>query len=49
MYALLDPGATFSFVTPLIDKKFDVLPDILHEHFLVSSAVGELVVAKRFY
>ena len=24
VYALLDPGATLSFVTPLVDKKFDI-------------------------
>ncbi|XP_069150302.1 uncharacterized protein [Solanum lycopersicum] len=30
VYALLDRGATLSFVTPLVDKKFDILPDILH-------------------
>ena len=41
VYALLDPGATLSFVTPLVAKKFDILPDILHEHFLVSTPVGE--------
>ena len=33
VYALLDPGATLSFVTPLAAKKFDVLPDILHDPF----------------
>ena len=40
-YALLDPGATLSFVSPLIAKKFDILPDILHEPFIVSNLVGE--------
>ena len=36
VYALLDPGPTLSFVTPLIDKKFYILPNILHEPFIVS-------------
>ena len=49
VYALLDPGATLSFVTPLVAKKFDVLADILHEPFLVSTPVGESVVPKRVY
>ena len=34
-YALLDPGATLSFVIPLIAMKFDILLDILDEPFLV--------------
>ena len=48
-YALLDPDATLSFLTPLVAKKFDILPDILHELFIVSTPVGESVVAKRVY
>ena len=49
MFALLDQGATLSFVTPLVAKKFDVLPDILHEPFIESALVGESVVSKRVY
>ena len=49
MYALLDPGANLSFVTPLVDKNFDALADILHESFPVSTPVSESVVAKRVY
>ena len=45
VYALLDPGATLSFVNPLVNKKFD----ILHEPFIVSTSVGESVVEKRVY
>ena len=41
VYALVDPGATLSFFTPLIAKKFDILRDILHEPFIVSTLVGE--------
>ncbi|TMX00265.1 hypothetical protein EJD97_001110 [Solanum chilense] len=37
VYASLDPGATFSFFTPLVAKKLDNLPDILHEPFIVSN------------
>ena len=49
VYALIDPGDTLSFVTPLVAKKFDVLPDILHEHFIVSTSVGDSVVSKIIY
>ena len=31
MYALFDPRATLSFVTPLVAMKFDVLSDVLVE------------------
>ena len=49
VYALIDPGDTLSFVTPLVAKKFDVLPDILHEPFYVSTQVEESGVANRVY
>ena len=49
MYALLDSGATLSVFTPLIDKKFDILLDILNEPFMVTTPVDESVVAKRVY
>ena len=32
-YTLLDSDATFLFVTPLVAKKFDILPYILNEPF----------------
>ena len=48
-YALLDPGATLSFVTPLVAKEFDILPDDLHELLIVSTPVGEWVIPKRVY
>ena len=40
VYALLDPGATLSFVTPLVAKKFEILPDILNEPFMMSTPLG---------
>ena len=42
-------GAILSFVTPLIARKFDILPDILNEPFMVTTPVGESVVVKRVY
>ena len=49
VYALLDPGATLSFVTPYIAVNFDVSPEILLEPFSVSTPVGDLVIARRVY
>ena len=49
IYALLDSSSTLSFVTPLISKKFEILPDILNEPFIVTYPVGEMVVAKTVY
>ena len=41
VYDLVDVGATLSFVTPLVAKKFDIFPDILNEPFMVSTPIGE--------
>ena len=49
VYVLLHPSATLLFVTPLVAKKFDILPDILHEPFIVSTLVGESVISQRVY
>ena len=35
VYALIDTSDNLSFVTPLVAKKFDILPDVLHEPFIV--------------
>ena len=45
VYVLLHPNATLSFVTPIVSKKFDILPDILHEPFIVSAPVDKSIVA----
>ena len=49
VYALLYPDATLSFVIPLVAMKFDELPNVFHEPFLVSTPVGDSVLAKRVY
>ena len=49
VYVLFDPSANLSFVTLLVDKNFYILPEILHEPFIVFTLVGESVVAKRVY
>ena len=47
VYALLDPSSTLSFFNPLVSRNFDILPDIFNEPFMVTTLVGESVVAKR--
>ncbi|KAH0679031.1 hypothetical protein KY284_020116 [Solanum tuberosum] len=45
VYALLDPGASLSFVTHYVADKFDILP----ERLCVSTPVGESILAERVY
>ena len=47
--ALIDPSATLYFLTPLVSSKFNILPDILNEPFMVTTPAGESVVVKRVY
>ncbi|XP_049371080.1 uncharacterized protein LOC125836028 [Solanum verrucosum] len=49
IYDLFDVGVVLSFVTPYVAMRFDVCPDILLKPFLVSTLVGDSVVAKRLY
>ncbi|XP_069144584.1 uncharacterized protein [Solanum lycopersicum] len=49
VYALLDPGSTLSFVTPLLALTFEVLPEVLHDPIVVSTPLGENVKADRVY
>ena len=49
MYALLDPGSSFSYVTPLIAVNFEMSPEIFPEPILVSTPVGGLIVAQKVY
>ncbi|XP_049394710.1 uncharacterized protein LOC125858999 [Solanum stenotomum] len=49
VYALLDPGATLSFVTSFVAMKFEILPNVLEEPFSVSTRVRDSVVANRVY
>ena len=39
VYALLDLGSTLSMVTPFVANQFDLIPEILHELFLVSNPI----------
>ena len=46
VYALLDLGSTLSMVTPFVANQFELLPRILHEPFLVSTPIGDIVKAE---
>ena len=47
IYVLLDSAATFSFVTHLVAKKFDIFLDILNEPFMEFTPwVSQLVLRK---
>ena len=48
-YELLDPGSTLPLVTPLVARKFDLLPQILYEPFLVSTPIGDNIRVERVY
>ena len=51
--ALLDPGATLYFVSPLVDMKFDMLSDVIVEPFWVTpvgySVVKEFIGVVSYY
>ena len=40
VYALLDPWASLSFMTPYVANKFEILPEKLCEPFYVSKSWG---------
>ena len=46
VYVLHDPNPTLSFVTPLVAKKIDILLDIFHEPFIVSTLVVSRLLQK---
>ena len=48
-YAFFDRGSTLSFVTPLVGIKFELLPEIFHEPFLVSTLIEDDITAERVY
>ena len=49
VYALLDLGSSFSFVTLYVANKFEILPKKLCEPFCIYTPVGESNLAERVY
>lgn len=45
-YVLLDPGSNLFYVTPFVTVNFKIGPEKIPEIFLVSTLVGESVIAK---
>ena len=48
MYALIDPGATLSFVTSFVVKKFHE-PKLLCESYEVSTPIGASIIGRKAY
>ncbi|KAG5614829.1 hypothetical protein H5410_014653 [Solanum commersonii] len=49
VYALLDPGASLSFVTTYVAMNFNILPEQLLEPFSVFTPIGESILGERVY
>ena len=49
IYALLDPGSTLSFKTPLLALTFEILPEVLHHPIVVSIPLGENIRTDGVY
>ncbi|XP_049351862.1 uncharacterized protein LOC125816315 [Solanum verrucosum] len=49
VYALIDPGSTLSYVTPLIAAKFKRTPELLVKPIEVSTPIGESIIVRRVY
>ncbi|XP_075076929.1 uncharacterized protein LOC142163527 [Nicotiana tabacum] len=44
MYALIDPGSTLSYISPLVASKWDREPELLQKSFEVSTPMGEPII-----
>ncbi|XP_070049534.1 uncharacterized protein [Nicotiana tomentosiformis] len=49
IYALMDPGSTFSYITPFIAGKLDMRSELLPQPVEVSTPVGNSIVANHVY
>ena len=49
VYALIDPGSTLSYITPLVAGKFKRAPTVLNKPVEVSTPIGESIMARRIY
>ncbi|XP_070042900.1 uncharacterized protein [Nicotiana tomentosiformis] len=49
IYALMDPGSTFSYITPFISGKLDMRSELLPQPVEVSTPVGDSIVANHVY
>ncbi|WMV41476.1 hypothetical protein MTR67_034861 [Solanum verrucosum] len=49
IYVLIDPGSTFSYITPFISSKIDMKSELLPQPVEVSTPVGDSILASRVY
>ncbi|XP_049399822.1 uncharacterized protein LOC125863894 [Solanum stenotomum] len=49
VYALIDPGSIFSYITTFIASKIDMKSELLPQPFEVSTPVGDSILASRVY
>ncbi|XP_070045491.1 uncharacterized protein [Nicotiana tomentosiformis] len=49
IYALMDPGSTFSYITPFIAGKLDMRSELLLQSVEVSTPVGDSIIANHVY
>ena len=49
VYALIDPGSTLSYITPLDAGKFKRVPKLLNKPIEVSTPTGESIMARSVY
>lgn len=49
VYALLDPGASLSFLTPYVSMNFYIIPKQLIEPISVSTPIGDSILADKVY
>ncbi|XP_070036688.1 uncharacterized protein [Nicotiana tomentosiformis] len=48
-YTLIDLRSTLSCIASFVAGKFGIVPEILSDHFAVSTPIGELIIARRVY
>lgn len=49
VYALIDPGSTFLYITPFVTGKLDMRPKLLPQSVEVSMQVGDLIITSHIY
>ncbi|XP_070049074.1 uncharacterized protein [Nicotiana tomentosiformis] len=49
IYALMDPGSIFSYITPFIAGKLDMRSELLPQPVEVSTPVGDSIIANHVY
>lgn len=49
IYVMLDPDSALSYMTPYLAMNFNFVPKNIFKPFLVSTLVGESIIARRVY